>query len=55
MTPWSVGGCISVACAASTLRHVGDLISVFREFNRKQVADGLMAAENGTVINDGQS
>jgi hypothetical protein len=30
-------------------------MSVFQEFNRKQIANALMAAENGTVINDGQS
>jgi len=45
----------SCLCGIRTLRHVGDLISVFQEFNRNQIADGLMAAENGTVINDGQS
>jgi hypothetical protein len=37
------------------LWHVGDLISFFQEFNRMQIANGVMAAENRTVINDGQS
>jgi hypothetical protein len=45
----------SCLCSIRTLRHLGDLISVFQEFNGKQIANGLMAAENGTVINDGQS
>jgi hypothetical protein len=45
----------SCLCGIRTLWLVGDLISVFQEFNRKQIANGLMAAEYGTVINDWQS